>query len=180
MKTLLSAIDRVSVSLGYLAMVVFVLLVADMMYEVVSRRLFSAPTLWAYDIAYMSNGVGFLLAAGYTLLANEHIRIDFLSTRMPRRVQDGVNAAVYLFLIFPMFAFVCHGAITEGWSAFVTGELEPSSPWKPVIWPFYAGIALGSCVFFLQAIAQFVRHVTAALGAGPSPLERHHDEASHV
>ena len=70
---------------GYAMMVVFIILVSDMMYEVVSRRIFDAPTLWAYDIAYMSNAAMFMMAAGYALLNNEHIRIDFLSTRMPAR-----------------------------------------------------------------------------------------------
>ncbi len=171
MTRLLSAVDAISNVLAYLAMAFFVVLVGDMLYEVISRRVFGAPTLWAYDIAYMMNGTLFLLAAGYTLKLNEHIRIDFLSTRFPRKVQDWINAAVYLFLLFPMLAFACHGAVVEGWTAFVTDELEPASSWKPVLWPFYLGIAVGFGSFWLQALAQFVRHVRSALGRDVSPLQ---------
>lgn len=171
MKRLLSMVDAVSAALAYAAMALFLVLVGDMMYEVVARRVFDAPTLWAYDVAYMTNGAIFLLAAGFTLLANEHIRIDFLSTRLPRRVQDGVNALVYVCLVFPALGFVCYGALAEGWNAFVTGELEPSSPWKPLVWPFYAAIALGFCAFALQAAAQCVRHVLSLAGRRPSPLD---------
>lgn len=167
--------DALSTALAYVAMAVFLVLVGDMLYEVVARRVFNAPTLWAYDIAYMTNGAIFLIAAGYTLIANEHIRIDFLSTRFPRKAQDGVNAAVYICLVFPMLCFVCWGAIEAAWSAFVTDELEPSSPWKPLIWPFYATIALGFCAFFLQCAAQCARHIGAMMGRDPSPLERHEE-----
>jgi len=172
MLRILSLIDRLSGGLAYLMMAVFVALVGDMLYEVVSRRLFGAPTLWAYDIAYMSNGLIFVLAAGYTLLQNEHIRIDFLSTRLPPRLQDAANAAVYLLLLAPMLWYALGGAIGEAWEAFATGELDPSSTWRPLIWPFYGALALGLAVFALQALAQLVRHLGAALGRWPSPLGR--------
>ncbi len=165
-------VDRLSRFCGYAMMVVFLILVSDMMYEVVSRRVFDRPTLWAYDIAYMSNAAIFMVAAGYALLNNEHIRIDFLSTRMPARAQDWANAAVYTFLLLPALWLADSEAVASAWSAFLTGELEPSSPWKPVIWPYYTALALGLVVFALQAVVQVVRHVLAALGRGPTPLGR--------
>ena len=169
MSRVLSAIDRISFVFGLIAVALFAGLVLDMMYEVVSRRVFAAPTLWAFDIAYMSNGAIFLLAAGYTLLANEHTRIDFLSTRMPRKCQDAANVAAYLLLFWFMW-YACEGAVVEFLSAWETGELEPTSPWAPKMWPFYLAIMLGACVFFLQSIAQCVRHVLSMLGKAPSPL----------
>ena len=172
MTPLFRVVDRLSTMCGYAMMVVFIILVSDMMYEVVSRRIFDAPTLWAYDIAYMSNAAMFMMAAGYALLNNEHIRIDFLSTRMPARFQDWANAIVYLFLLLPALWYAGTEAVAAAWEAFQTGELEPSSPWKPVIWPYYTALALGLVVFFLQTIVQCIRHAQAALGHGKSPLDR--------
>ena len=172
MTSLFGAVDRLSRFCGYAMMVVFIILVSDMMYEVVSRRVFNAPTLWAYDVAYMSNAAIFMVAAGYALLNNEHIRIDFLSTRMPARTQDWANAVVYSFLLLPALWLAGSEAVASAWIAFVPDELEPSSPWKPVIWPYYTALALGLVVFALQAIVQCVRHVLAALGRGPTPLGR--------
>ena len=63
-------------------------------------------------------------------------------------------------------------AVEAAWSAFQTGELEPSSPWRPVSWPYYSALALGLVVFALQAIVQCGRHVLAASGRGPTPLNR--------
>ncbi len=177
----LAAIDKVSRFLAAIAMIMLAGLVADMVYEVISRRLFAAPTLWAYDVAYMLNGVGFLFAAGYTLRHNGHIRIDFLSTRFPRRVQDWVNVAVYIFLTFPAMAFLLIGAWTEWLEAYLTDELDPASPWKPLLWPLFAGILIGFAALFLQMTAECIRHVRSALGFEPSPLLHRSDQASdHV
>ena len=172
MQGILALIDRLSAVLAAVAGILLLILIGDMMYEVVSRRVFSAPTLWAYDIAYMANGAGFLFAAGYTLRKNAHIRIDFLSTRLPRRWQDWINVAVYVGLIFPALTFFVIGAYDEWLEAYLTNELDPASPWKPLLWPLFAGLLVGFVALLLQAMAECIRHVQSAFGHGPSPLDQ--------
>lgn len=163
-------------AVALLTMAMFLVLIGDMLYEVVSRRLFDRPTLWAYDIAYMTNGAIYLLASAYALLDNEHIRIDFLSQRLPQAVQDWVNVAVFLCLVIPALVFILVASWDAAWTALVTGEFEPSSPWKPLIWPFYTAILVGVGLLILQSGAQCVRHGLSALGRGPSPLDRRTEE----
>ena len=169
---ILSTIDRISFVLAAVSGFMLLVLIGDMMYEVVSRRVFSAPTLWAYDVAYMVNGLGFLFAAGYTLRKNAHIRIDFLSTRLPRRAQDWINVAAYILLIFPALIFFIIGAYSEWLEAFLTDELDPASPWKPLLWPLFAGLLIGFVALFLQSVAECIRHASSALNRGISPLEQ--------
>lgn len=88
----LRTVDRFSFTIAVLSMIMILGLVFSMVYEVVARYAFNAPTIWAYDISYMLNGALFLLAAAFTLARNNHVRIDFLSVLMPVRVQHGVNA----------------------------------------------------------------------------------------
>ena len=170
MNRFLPTVDRISRFFAAVSMIMLLVLVGDMIYEVVSRRIFSAPTLWAYDVAYMLNGVGFIFAAGYTLRRNGHIRIDFLSSRFPQRIQDWINVAAYLALIFPAMVFLLIGAWEEWLEAWTTDELDPASPWKPLLWPLFAGILTGFAALSLQMIAECVRHFRSALGRGRSPL----------
>lgn len=170
MPRFLLIVDKISLVLAILAGAALLILITDMMYEVISRRAFSAPTLWAYDIAYMANGMGFLFAAGYTLRKNGHIRIDFLSTRLSLRCQDWINVAAYIFLILPAFSFFIIGAYNECFDAFVTDKLDPASPWKPLLWPLYAGLLIGFIGLLLQSIAECLRHLRGALGFACSPL----------
>jgi len=175
MQFFLKVIDRLSMALAVIAGILLLILIGDMMYEVVSRRVFSAPTLWAYDIAYMANGIGFLFAAGYTLRNNAHIRIDFLSTRLPRDWQDWINVVVYIGLFIPALIFFIIGAYDEWLEAYLTNELDPASPWKPLLWPLFAGLLVGFAALLLQAVAECIRHVRSALGFIKSPLDKSGD-----
>ena len=106
MKTLLSVIDRTSQMLGRISELVVVLLIASMLYEVVARYVFGAPTLWAFDIAYMSTGALFVLGAAQTLREDAHVRIDVLSSRFPPRLRGAIDGVAFLFLLCPVFAML--------------------------------------------------------------------------
>ncbi len=179
MPRFLSLIDGISRLLAGFAMAMLVILIADMIYEVVARRLFSNPTLWAYDVAYMLNGLGFLLAAGYTLRHNGHVRIDYLSSRLSPAAQDWINVIVYLFLLFPAICFVLIGAWNEFLEAYLNDELDPASSWKPLLWPLFLGILIGFSGLLLQMLAECIRHVRSLLGLGPSPLRVLDENTGH-
>ncbi len=159
LRMLFRLVDRLSVLSARMAMALIVVLVGAMLYEVVSRRVFNSPTLWAFDLSYMINGTIYLGAAGYALLRNEHIRIDFFSARRSLRTQHVVNSIFYAFLFLPVMFIICHTAVGDAYEAFVTGQVERVSPWAPVIWPYYTAIAFGLCVLFLQSIVQTIRHL---------------------
>ena len=165
MKTLLSVIDRISQMLGRISELVVVLLIASMLYEVVARYVFGAPTLWAFDIAYMSTGALFVLGAAQTLREDAHVRIDVLSSRFPPRLRGAIDGVAFLFLLCPIFAMLARIAGQKAWRAFLNGEVETVSPWAPLMWPFYSVLTLGLAVLALQLAAQGIR----ALIAPPKP-----------
>ncbi len=155
----LGFVDKVSFALAAVAMVAILGLVFSMVYEVVARYAFNAPTIWAYDVSYMLNGGLFLLAAAYTLTKNNHVRIDFLSTRLPARTQHSVNATFYVLIFLPGFGTATWAAGRAAWGALISGEVEAVSPWAPVIWPFHGAIAIGLAGLWLQALAETLRHL---------------------
>lgn len=161
MKTLLSVIDRISQMLGRISELVVVLLIASMLYEVVARYVFGAPTLWAFDIAYMSTGALFVLGAAQTLREDAHVRIDVLSSRFPPRLRGAIDGVAFLFLLCPVFAMLARIAGQKAWRAFLNGEVETVSPWAPLMWPFYSVLTLGLAVLALQLAAQGIRALIA-------------------
>jgi TRAP-type mannitol/chloroaromatic compound transport system permease small subunit len=168
LNVLMGLVDRLSGILARVAMALVVVLVGIMLYEVVSRRIFNAPTLWAFDLSYMFNGMIYLGAAGYALLQNEHIRVDFFSSRLPLRTQHVVNFVFYALLFLPVMFIICNAAIGDAYKAFVTGQVERVSPWAPIIWPYYTAISVGLSVLFLQSIVQAIRHLIGIFN--PTPL----------
>ncbi|AMY71022.1 TRAP transporter small permease subunit [Frigidibacter mobilis] len=157
MKTLLSAIDRTSAGLGRIAEVVVLILIVAMLYEVAARYIFGAPTLWAFDIAYMSTGVLFVLGAAQALRQDAHVRIDVLSSRFSHRVRGWIDGIAFLFVLAPIFCKLAWIGGQRTWRAYTLGEVEHVSPWAPLMWPFYALLTIGLAALTLQLAAQGIR-----------------------
>ena len=157
---LLAVADRISASLNIVAQAMVLILIASMLYEVVARYIFGAPTLWAFDIAYMSTGVLFVLGAAQALREDAHVRIDFLSSRMPKRVRGAIDGLAFLVVLFPVFVWLASIAGQRAWRAWMTGEVEHVSPWAPLMWPFYSALAIGLSALALQLFAEGLRALT--------------------
>lgn len=81
------AIDRVAVFIGRITMMLVVLLTSVMLYEVVLRYVFEAPTLWANELSLWLAGFVFLTAGLYAMQQRSHIRIVLLYDVVPRWLQ---------------------------------------------------------------------------------------------
>lgn len=170
LRRVLPPIDAIGYGLAILAMGQTVLLNLVMIYEVIVRYGFDAPTLWANDLTYMTNGTLFLLGAAWTLRMNAHVRIDFLSTLFPVRLQHFINLAFYVCLFLPLIWYVGLSQGQKAWRAWVKGELQNMSAWEPVVWPFYTGITIGVVGLGIQVVAEAIRH---AIGlADPEAVPR--------
>lgn len=163
MKQLVDAIDWISTALARVIMAVVVILVAIMIFEVIMRRLFNAPTVWAFDLSYMLNGCIFIGASSYALMKDEHVRVTFLSQRLSPRARHVVDAVFYIVLLAPALGFLAYASVAEAVGAYVGGTVERVSVWAPPLWPFYAGIAIGVCSLWLQVVAEALKALSAIL-----------------
>ena len=74
-----------------------------MTYEVLARKLFTAPTMWAYDMSRFMYGALFMLGAGYALSKGVHIRADFLYRNFKTKTQGTIDFWLYLIILFSRF-----------------------------------------------------------------------------
>jgi TRAP-type mannitol/chloroaromatic compound transport system permease small subunit len=156
MRALLFLIDGLARVLLSIAGILLVALIGTTLYEVISRYVFNAPTIWAFDVAYLINGALFLLAAAYTLKVDGHVTIDVFSARLPGRIQRLVRLLFYVLLFLPAVGIIALAATERSWDAYVTDE-RVLSAWRPLIWPFYLSIAIGLIAIWLQAFALCLR-----------------------
>ena len=77
MALLIKKIDLFSKWTGNIVCWITAPLILAMVYEVLARKLFTAPTMWAYDMSRFLYGALFMLGAGYALSKGVHIRADF-------------------------------------------------------------------------------------------------------
>ena len=95
-------IDRFSKLIGNIVCWITIPLILGMVYEVFARKLFLAPTIWAYDMSRFFYGALFMLGAGYALSKGVHIRADFLYRNFKVKTQGKVDFWLYLLFYFPV------------------------------------------------------------------------------
>ena len=89
MTTIVRSIERVSRLCGGLAAALVLALVVLMLYDVLLRYAFNAPTLWGFEISTWTMGAAFTLSIGYALACDAHVRVDLLYSRIDPRIRLG-------------------------------------------------------------------------------------------
>jgi TRAP-type mannitol/chloroaromatic compound transport system permease small subunit len=137
----------------------------------ISRKLFSiSSNAWLELQWYLFSAV-FLLAAGYTLLKGEHVKIDILYGRLQRRTQIWIDIFGTLVFLMPF----CILTIWFVWPQFVmkfnSGEVSPN-PGGLAFWPAWALIPAGFFLLGLQGVSELIKRIAFLAGAGPDPAEQ--------
>jgi TRAP-type mannitol/chloroaromatic compound transport system permease small subunit len=132
-------------------------LIAATCYEVFSRYVLDAPTLWAYELGYMVMGAHFLIGLAYTLREGAHVRVDFLYAHVSRKKQAMIDAFAYVVLVLPLAAWLTLGLAEKVALAYESHERTGMSAFNPVIWPFRAVLCAAFALLFLQALAELIR-----------------------
>jgi TRAP-type mannitol/chloroaromatic compound transport system permease small subunit len=157
------ALDPIAIWSGRITAWLIIPMVLGLTYEVVSRYVFNAPTLWAYDMTFMLYGSFFMLGAAYTLQRKGHIRTDSYYAGWSVRRQAWVDVICYLVMFIPFVAIFIWAGWGYFYKAFMTGERFVSSPWMPIAWPFKLVMPLTGLLLTLQGISEFCKSLDAAI-----------------
>ncbi len=160
---LIRSIDRLSLWAGKLAALLVLPLVAAMVFEVVSRYAFDAPTVWAFELAYMMMGTIFLLGLAYALSIGAHVNVDFLHDHLPPRVVALIDFLGYA-LLTAMSAWMTWALAGYALQAYESGEGTGLSAWNPKVWPYRVIYAVGFGLFTLQTVAKTLENLLIVLG----------------
>ena len=137
-------------------------LMLGLVYEVTSRYVFSAPTLWAYDMTYMLYGALFMLLTGYTLRRGGHIRTDFVYRLWPAKWQGIVDALLYVVFFLPAVAVLLWVSMEYTIDSWAKLERAAVTPWMPPIYPLKTVVPVSAVLLLIQGLAELVRAVHAA------------------
>jgi len=157
----IETIDRLSDWSGRVIAWFIVPMTLAVTYEVVARKFFRAPTIWAFDVTYMLYGTHFMLGTAYTLMKVGHVRTDMLYQNWSVRRQNLIDAVGYLFFFFPAMVLLFYFGWQEAYHAWTIGETSDASPWRPIIYPFKAVIPLTALLLLVQGVAEFLKSLYA-------------------
>ena len=155
-------IDKFSKWVGNIVCWITIPLILAMTFEVLARKLFHAPTYWAYDISRFLYGALFMLGAGYALSRGVHIRADFLYRNFKVRTQGLIDFWLYLLFYFPgllFFFYMTTGFVLE---SIKRGERGMDTAWMPFMWPIKACLWFGILFLLIQGISEVLKSYYAA------------------
>ncbi|MGO4689679.1 TRAP transporter small permease subunit [Glaciibacter sp. 2TAF33] len=152
-------IDRFSTLLAILGGIAIVGLMLNVALDVVGRFAFNRPlpgTLDLTQFAWMPALIS--LGLGYSLLRNEHIRVNLLTAPTGPRTQRVIEIVSMVFTLVTVAFFIWYGA-EKAAEALNFGEKAVGTPWLE-IWPFRWIVAVGMVGLLLQTLATLLRAIT--------------------
>jgi len=155
-------IDKFSKWIGSVVCWILMPLIFAMTYEVLARKLFLAPTIWAYDISRFLYGALFMLGAGYALSRGVHIRADFLYRNFKIKNQGLIDFWLYLLFYFPgliVFFYMTFGFVVE---SIQRGERGMDTTWMPYMWPIKTCLLFGIIFLLIQGFSELLKSYWAA------------------
>ena len=150
-------IDILSHWIGKITCLLLLPVIIAMVYEVVARKLFVAPTDWAYDTSRMISGAMFMLGAGYALMRGVHIRADFLFRNWKPTTQARVDTVLYLLFYFPALLFFFWVSAEYTLKSWISWERTMDTALMAPLAPARTAMPLGALFLLLQGIAELLR-----------------------
>lgn len=154
---LLKAVDAVNSAIGKAVSYLIWAGIFVLCYEVVARYVFGQPTIWAHGYTQRIFGAYFVLVGAYTLVRNEHVRVDLLLVNRGPRGRALLDLINYSFLLL-WGAVLCW----EGWwffeDAWRFNDLDDSALRHPM-WPIKLALFLGVVMITVQGLVEALRSV---------------------
>jgi TRAP-type mannitol/chloroaromatic compound transport system permease small subunit len=134
-----------------------------------------ASNAWLELQWYLFSAV-FLLCAGYTLLHNEHIRIDVVSSHLSMRTRVWIDVFGTLFFLLPMSLYIMWSSWPIFMNAWNSGEVSGSAGGL-IRWPARLLVPLGFFLLSLQGVSELIKRIAQLRGLLPMTMEQHADPA---
>jgi TRAP-type mannitol/chloroaromatic compound transport system permease small subunit len=138
----------------------------------VMRKLFDASSNAWLELQWVLFSAVFLLCASWTLLSNEHIRIDIVNSLYPRSVRNWIDVIGHVFFLLPLTVVMIITGIPFFKSSYAMNEQAFSAGGLPQ-WPAKSLVMIGFTLLFFQGLSELIKRIAVMLDIIPDPhLER--------
>jgi TRAP-type mannitol/chloroaromatic compound transport system permease small subunit len=159
--------DLIGRSVSWLVLVVVLVSAGN----AISRKfLHSGSNAWL-ELQWYLFGAMFLLASGYALTKNDHVRVDILAQKLSKRSQILIEIFGLLFFLFPAAILIMWFAWPMFWESWITNETSSNSGGL-VRWPVKLLIPIGFCLLIAGGVSYLIKCVGFLMGRCADPTRR--------
>jgi TRAP-type mannitol/chloroaromatic compound transport system permease small subunit len=152
-----------------LAWLILVAVIVSAINAIVRKTFDTSSNSWL-ELQWVLFSVVFLLCSPWTLLDNEHIRIDIFNTMMPKRVRNVIDVIGHLFFLMPLTIVMIVTGIPFFLRSFQINEQSGNAGGLPQ-WPAKSLIMIGFAMLLVQGISELIKRIAIMRGMIPDPHE---------
>ena len=159
MDTVIRALDAINEVVGRIVACLSIIFAFIILYDVVMRYAFNAPTRWAFDVTTQMYAFYFVMLGGYALKHQSHVRVDLITETFSDGLRRMVEIAGYVIFYFP-FTYVF---LTRSWEfaarSYAQGETTYGAVQLPV-YPLKMAMTLAAGLLLLQGIIEVLKLIS--------------------
>ncbi len=141
------------------------------------RKVFNTSSNAFLEVQWYLFAASFLIAAGYTLLNGEHVKIDVISSRLSKRAQIGIDIFGFVCFLTPMCLAVLWYSVPFFLRAYASGEMSNNAGGL-VRWPVYLVLPLGFGLLLLQGWSELIKRIAFLQGLIEDPTVKKHEKSA--
>lgn len=157
--------DKVSEFAKWLVVAVIIITT----FEVFMRYVLNSPTMWAWATTQMVGAAFIALGLANNHRINSNVRVDIISMRFPPRARAILEVVFTVIFFFPLFYILTKLFVQDAFFALSTGQVDNTSAWSPITWPYKMVIAAGMVFLLLQGIVTFLKDILVLKHGGGEP-----------
>ena len=134
------------------------------------RKVFDASSNSWLELQWVLFSIVFLLCSPWTLLDNEHIRIDIVNQMLPKRVRSTIDVVGHALFLLPLCIIMVITSIPFFWRSWLIDEQSGNAGGLPQ-WPSKSLLMIAFALLFLQGISELIKRIAVMNGTIPDPHE---------
>jgi TRAP-type mannitol/chloroaromatic compound transport system permease small subunit len=134
------------------------------------RKIFDTSSNSWLELQWVLFSIVFLLCSPWTLLDNEHIRIDIVNGMLPRWLRSTIDAVGHAFFLLPLTIIMVWTGLPFFYESLSINEQSGNAGGLPQ-WPSKALVALGFALLFVQGVSELIKRLAVMREMIPDPHE---------
>jgi TRAP-type mannitol/chloroaromatic compound transport system permease small subunit len=150
-----------------LAWLILVAVVVSAVNAIVRKAFDTSSNSWL-ELQWVLFSVVFLLCASWTLLDNEHIRIDIVNNLLPMKVRNAIDVVGHIFFLMPLTVVMIVTGVPFFLRSFRINEQSGNAGGLPQ-WPAKSLVMIGFTMLLVQGISELIKRIAVMRGLIPDP-----------
>ena len=164
------AIDRLNSWIGkHLAWLILAAVIVSSVNAVVRKVFDTSSNAWL-ELQWVLFSIVFLMCSPWTLLHNEHIRIDIVNSLLPKQLRNTIDVVGHALFLLPWCLIMVITSVPFFWRSWSIDEQSGNAGGLPQ-WPAKSLLMIGFALLLLQALSELTKRLAIMRNLIPDPHE---------